>query len=143
MQPGVDYIGVSVGAIILNERDELFMSQRGQKARNERGCWEFPGGRVEYGETLQAAIMREIQEEFGIRITIERFLATDDHILLDEHQHWVATTYITRFTMGTPQILEPEKCAAIGWFTLATLPQPLSLITQYNITAFKQYLSIS
>lgn len=142
MQPGIDYIGVSVGAIILNERDEFFMSLRGQKARNERGCWEFPGGRVEYGETLQAAIKREIQEEFGISISIERFLATDDHILPTENQHWVATTFITRLTTGTPQILEPEKCAAIGWFTLATLPQPLSLITQYNITAFKQYLSI-
>ncbi len=143
MQPGIDYIGVSVGAIILNERDEFFMSQRGQKARNERGCWEFPGGRVEYGETLQAAIVREILEEFGITIAIERFLATDDHILPDEKQHWVATTYITRLATGIPQILEPEKCAAIGWFTLATLPQPLSLITQYNITAFKHYLSIS
>lgn len=142
MQPGVDYIGVSVGAIILNERNELFMAQRGTKARNERGCWEFPGGRVEYGEKLQDAIIREIHEEFGITITIEQFLATDDHILPDERQHWVATTYITRLTAGTPRILEPEKCSAIGWFTLETLPQPLSLITQYNITAFKHYLSI-
>lgn len=44
MKAGVDYIGVSVGALIINEKGEVFLSKRSLQARNERGKWEAPGG---------------------------------------------------------------------------------------------------
>jgi ADP-ribose pyrophosphatase YjhB (NUDIX family) len=40
-----------------------------------------------------------------------------EHILPDEGQHWVSPSYLARVLEGEPQILEPEKCTAIGWFT--------------------------
>ena len=43
--PGTDYIGVGVGAIVVNDAGELFLSQRGEAATNERGAWEFPAAR--------------------------------------------------------------------------------------------------
>lgn len=46
MKKGIDYIGVAVGAMIFNEEGKLFLTKRGKKARNERGCWEIPGGGV-------------------------------------------------------------------------------------------------
>jgi 8-oxo-dGTP pyrophosphatase MutT (NUDIX family) len=52
MKRGIDYIGVGVGAIIVNRTGELFLAKRGPLAKNERGLWEFPGGSVEFGETL-------------------------------------------------------------------------------------------
>lgn len=55
MKKGVDYIGVSAGAMVFNDRGELFLSLRGREVRNERGCWETPGGGVEFGETLNNA----------------------------------------------------------------------------------------
>lgn len=55
MKPGKDYIGVGVGGMVFNAAGEVFLSQRGPKATNERGAWEFPGGRVEFGETLSDA----------------------------------------------------------------------------------------
>jgi len=42
MKRGIDYIGVGVGAIIINERRELFLAQRGPLAKNERSLWEIP-----------------------------------------------------------------------------------------------------
>jgi len=43
MKRGVDYIGVGVGAIIVDERGRLFFARRGPSAKNERGRWEAPG----------------------------------------------------------------------------------------------------
>jgi mutator protein MutT len=63
MQKGIDYIGVSAGAIIFNDKGEIFLSKRSQNTSNERGHWETPGGSVEFGETLEQAAKREILEE--------------------------------------------------------------------------------
>jgi mutator protein MutT len=87
MKRGIDYIGVGVGAVIVNEGGELFFSQRGPQAKNERGLWEFPGGSVEYGETLASALQREMVEEYGIEIAVGELLDVVDHILREEGQH--------------------------------------------------------
>lgn len=136
MQPGRDYIGVGVGAIIVGEEGEVFLAQRGPAARNERGCWEFPGGAVAFGERLEDAIQREIREEFGMEIVVERLLHVVDHLLPDEGQHWVSPTYIARHTAGVPRILEPQKCSAFGWFLLSALPQPLTVVAREDARAF-------
>ncbi|HLV37720.1 MAG TPA: NUDIX domain-containing protein [Spirillospora sp.] len=138
---GFDVIGVGVGAMVFNERGEVFLAQRGPKAKNERGAWEFPGGSVEYGEKLVDAIRREFLEEYGMVIAIDELLSVDDHILRDEGQHWVSPTYIARHISGEPRIMEPEKCAAIGWFPLDNLPAPLSVITQANVAAYQARIS--
>lgn len=134
MQKGIDYIGVSAGAMIMNDQGQIFLAQRGQGAKNERGCWENPGGSVEFGEKLEGAVKREITEEYGAEIEILEQFPAEDHLILQEHQHWVATTFITKFRPGSvPKIMEPEKCSAIGWFDLDHLPSPLSIITKLDI----------
>lgn len=94
------------------------MSLRGPKARNEAGKWEVPGGAVEYGETFEQALVREVFEELGIHIRVKALLQVCDHILVEEQEHWVAPTYICELVSGTPCIQEPEKCTQIGWFSL-------------------------
>lgn len=133
MIPGKDYIGVGVGAMIFDAEGKVFLAQRGPEARNERGTWEFPGGRVNYGETLVEAILREIHEEYGLRIEVEALLDVIDHLLPEEGQHWVAPTYIARHVSGEAVILEPQKCTGIGWFELDDLPAPLSLVSTENL----------
>ena len=81
MKRGVDYIGVGVGAVIVDADGRLFLARRGPKAKNERGLWEFPGGGVEFGETLADALRREIREEYGIEISVVCLLDVADHIL--------------------------------------------------------------
>lgn len=140
LKQGRDYVGVGVGAIVLNDAGQVFLSQRGEKATNERETWEFPGGKVHFGETMHGTLIREFMEEYGMTIKIIELLSVDDHILEDEGQHWVSPTYIAQSTGAEPQILEPHKCRAIGWFDLDDLPTPLSLITQYNVRDYRQKL---
>ncbi len=59
MKKGIDYIGVGVGAIIFNTDGKVFLARRDRKARSELGKWEFPGGGVEFGETLEHAEIPE------------------------------------------------------------------------------------
>jgi len=139
---GVDYVGVGVGAMVFNAAGEVFLSQRGPQAKNERGTWEFPGGGVEFGERLLDAIVREFREEYDMVIEVTELLALDDHILPDEGQHWVSPTYLARHISNTPRIMEPKKCTAIGWFALNALPQPLSVITQMNVKTYRARHSV-
>jgi mutator protein MutT len=133
MRRGFDYIGVGVGAIIVSERGELFLARRGPLAKNERGLWEFPGGSVEFGETLASALRREIFEEYGMEIEVGRLVDVVDHILPAEGQHWVSPTYACRLVRGEPEIREPGKCTAIGWFAPAQVPEELTVITRENL----------
>lgn len=134
MKPGIDYIGVSVGAMIYNEKQELFLSKRSKDATNERGCWEVPGGKVNFGETLQNAVKREIKEEYGVDIELIKQFPAANHLIPNEKQHWVPTTFLAKIKKGQkPKILEPDKCDAIGWFALNNLPHPLSIITQIDL----------
>jgi mutator protein MutT len=137
MIAGRDYIGVGVGAMVFNAEGMVFLAKRGPQAKNERGCWEFPGGGVEFGETLVDAIRREFREEYQMDIDVVELLGVSDHILLSERQHWISPTFIARHVDGTPMIAELEKCTAIGWYSLSALPEPLSQITQDNLRQYR------
>lgn len=140
MKRGVDYIGVGVGAIIVDPAGRLFLAQRGPKAKNERGLWEFPGGSVEFGEKLADALKREMREEYGIEIEVGRLVDVADHILPEEGQHWVSPSYLCRILSGEPTIREPEKCSAIGWFFPGEVPGSLTQITQVNLSNYKELM---
>jgi len=133
MIPGRDYIGVGVGAMVFDREGRVFLAKRGPRASNERGYWEFPGGKVSFGEKLIDAVRREFLEEYEMEIEVVELLSVDDHILVEEKQHWISPTYLARHVRGVPRIVEPEKCSAIGWFSLSALPEPLSLITQLDL----------
>ncbi|NMC53664.1 MAG: NUDIX domain-containing protein [Chloroflexi bacterium] len=139
MKRGIDYIGVGVGALIVNAQGQIFLARRGPLAKNERGLWEFPGGSVEFGETLAQSLIREMREEFGITISVGRLLDVVDHILPEEKQHWVSPTYICSITSGEPSIQEPGKCSEIGWFDPHAAPPDLTQITRENL---RHYLDL-
>lgn len=121
MKKGIDFIGVGAGAIIFNDEGEVFITQRGPKARNEAGKWDFPGGSVEFGERCEDAVVRELKEEFGIDIEVIELLEVVNHIIPEEKQHWVSPSYIARYIGGEPKIMEPEKCIKMKWVCLAKI----------------------
>lgn len=68
---------IEVVAAIIYKDGEYFATQRGYG--EFEGMWEFPGGKIEPDESSESALKREIQEELGIDITINKFLCTTDY----------------------------------------------------------------
>jgi 8-oxo-dGTP diphosphatase len=121
----------SVGALVFDGADRVLLSLRGAGARNEAHHWEFPGGSVAFGETLLAAVHRELHEEHGIEIEVDGgLLCVVDHLLPNERQHWVAVAYMARHVGGTAEVREPDRCDDVGWFPLGDLPSPLTKISE-------------
>jgi mutator protein MutT len=134
MKKGIDYVGVGVGAVIRDKEGKFFLAKRGPKAKNEHGRWEFPGGGVEFGETMEETIIREIKEEFDFDIEpLEPFLPVN-HLIPREKQHWLAIPYLCRYKRGIPRIGEPDKCSEIGWLSLPEIKnKPLTIATSQSI----------
>jgi 8-oxo-dGTP diphosphatase len=103
-----------VGAVIT--KDGLVMcAQRGPEG-NLPGMWEFPGGKVEPGETKEAALQREIAEELGCTIGVGDEIATTTHVY--EFGEVTLTTFYCVLVDGTPKLSEH---AALRWLPVDEL----------------------
>jgi mutator protein MutT len=71
-------VRIDVVAAIVRRGDEILITQRGGDVHLAH-LWEFPGGKVETGESLQMALEREIQEEIGVKIQVGSEILTVDH----------------------------------------------------------------
>ena len=80
--------------------DEVLLIQRGKAPR--LGQWSIPGGRMEYGETVQAAALRELAEETGVTAEILGLVDVIDSIDPAADWHGVLVDYAARWTAGEP-----------------------------------------
>lgn len=103
-----------VGAVLV--RDGKILAARRGDAMSLPGMWEFPGGKIEAGETPQEALGRELEEELLCRAEI------GEHVETTEHEYdfgiVVLTTYFCTLIDGEPQLTEH---AEIVWLPPADL----------------------
>ncbi len=128
MKIGKDYIGVGVGAFILNDNNEVLLQKRAVPA--EKDHWCIPGGRLELFETLENAVIRETKEETDLDIEVLKIMGVCNHIIKEEEAHWVATSYLCKIKNGEPKIMEPDKASDMKWFSLDKLPEKLTITTK-------------
>ena len=108
------FIGV---AVIWNDQRQILIDRRLPEGILG-GLWEFPGGKVEAGETVEECIKREIWEEIGIVIEVGEHLITVEHTYT--HLCVTLTVHQCRHCTGIPQTLE---CDEIRWVTLDEIDQ--------------------
>lgn len=122
------------GAIILRtnpqtHQKELFATQRGYG--DWKGWWEFPGGKLEAGETPEQCIEREIQEELSTKVKAQKIIGTVEY----DYPEFHLTMYCILCTIiqGELKLLEHESAQ---WLTKETLrsvkwlPADLELLNQ-------------
>ena len=113
------YIGVAVIVI----RDERVLLGKRINSHGE-GTWQFPGGHLEFGESIEDCAKRELFEETGLAIDRLRRGPYTNDIFAAEHKHYVTLFVIADKTHGDPTVREPNKCERWEWFRWADMPQP-------------------
>ena len=136
MKIGKDYIGVGVGAFIINEKNQLLLQKRAVPA--EKDHWCIPGGRLEMFETLENAVIRETKEETDLDIEVIKMIGVCDHIIKEESAHWVATSFLCKIKSGVPKIMEPDKASDLRWFDLDKLPEKLTITTKKALSDYNK-----
>lgn len=115
-------VGVGVGILVLRDGRVLLGRRRGSHGA---GTWSAPGGRLEYGESIEDCARRELLEETGLALgQCERGPYTTD-VFEAVREHYLTVFVLARRTQGEPATLEPDKCDGWQWFDWSALPQPL------------------
>ena len=127
MQKGEDFIGVSVIYFCHDGRGNFAMHKRSQNARDEQGMWDIGGGGLEFGDTVENTLRKEIQEEYCADAQAFEFLGFRDvhRETSGKPTHWIALDFKVLVNPAQVKIGEPHKFDAIGWFRLDNLPSPV------------------
>ena len=99
-------------------RDDKFLICQRPAHKGNALLWEFVGGKVEPGETLEEALVRECREELAITVTVGEAFMEATHQYPDIHVH--LTLFHAAIAAGEPQMLEHND---LCWITPAEIPQ--------------------
>ncbi|MCA9341066.1 NUDIX domain-containing protein [Candidatus Saccharibacteria bacterium] len=127
LRPGVDYVGISASFIIHDGQGRVLLQKRGPDARDENGKWDVGGGAIDFGESIDETVRREIKEELCTEPIDIQFLTIYDALreISGTTTHWIAIMHTVQVEPNSVRVGEPHKIDEIGWFTSDSLPSPL------------------
>ena len=117
---------VRVGCTIAIIRDGLvLLGERGEGCETIPNVYAFPGGRMEYGETPEQGIIRELFEETGLVLDEVDliFVRYCNEYFPEAGKHYVSLVFMARCPEGEPEKKEPTKCKGWEWFSPTDLPE--------------------
>jgi nucleoside triphosphatase len=104
----------TVGALVVNSRGQVLIV----KTTKWRGTWGVPGGKVEWGETLEAALVREFQEEVGLELTHIRFALLQEAVLDSQFCQPAHFIMINYYAFSASETITPnEEIVEWAWVT--------------------------
>lgn len=115
---------VGVGVIIKKD-NKILIGMR----KNTHGVdtWSFPGGHLEFNESIEDCARRETLEETGLSVGVFKKVTFTNDIFEKENKHYVSLFMITDWKDGEPEVKEPEKYEEWRWVEWNNLPKPLFL----------------
>ncbi len=107
-----------VAALLKNNQGQVLVQQRGAQ-RTLPLLWEFPGGKIEPGESEEEALRRECQEELGVEVEVGSFLDRNIHQYI--HQEVELLLYECHLKRGEPSALHDQALAYVPIEKLSAL----------------------
>ena len=127
MKRGEDYTGVAVVYFCHDGNGNFLLNKRGVNCRDEHGTWDPGGGGIEFSDTVENSLRKEIKEEYCTNVIEYEFLGFRD--VHREHNgkktHWIALDFRVLVDRNKVSNGEPHKFDSVEWFTLDKLPSPL------------------
>jgi len=136
-------MGIGFG-IMMFKNNQVLLGQRHddpEKASSllhGQGTWTMPGGKLDFGEDLKQAAIREVLEETGIEIKKEnlKLISLTNDVVSDAH--FVTVGFLCQEFEGEAKVMEPDEITKWQWFDLNDLPQPMYFPSEKII---KNYLA--
>jgi len=113
---------ILVTAAVIRDQDDRILLARRPAGSHMGGLWEFPGGKVQPGESPTAALVRELDEELGIRAEVGDLITTAVHS--EPGLRIVLQFFAARITAGTPRPREGQEVAWVAVRDLDRYPTP-------------------
>jgi 8-oxo-dGTP diphosphatase len=125
----------AVIAVVIHDGQALLVRRANPP---DAGLWGFPGGKIEFGETVKAAAMRELLEETGIHGEAGEILTTLDILVRNSsgevQQHYILIAVQCRWISGLP--LAGDDALEARWFSVADLnPDKLPMSADVDVIA--------
>ncbi|WP_411281069.1 nucleotide triphosphate diphosphatase NUDT15 [Gemmatimonas sp.] len=120
-----------VGVAVIVVRDGRVLVGRRLGGTQGNNSWQFPGGHLEHGESIADCAIREVAEETGLDVTVTGFGPFTNDIFEAAGKHYVTLFVLATAPVGSPRVLEPEKCAEWCWCEWDTIPKPRFLSVQH------------
>lgn len=120
-------IKVGLGVLVYKDGKLLLGKRKGSHGQGE---YASPGGSMEFGESIEEAAKREVLEETGLQIDNIQFLFVAN-LKNYSGKHFLHIQLKSDWTVGEPQVLEPDKCEGWDWYDPKNLPSPMFKTYQY------------
>lgn len=110
-----------------------------RKGSHGEGEWCFPGGHLDWGESVFQTAIREAMEETGLVVSdIELISVADEMRYIDsDGKHYLNIGVKANSSEGDPKVMEPDKCEKWEWFKLEELPDNIFEGTELTLTNYK------
>ena len=124
MQKGFDFVGVTLSFFCHDGAGRFLMAKRSVNCRDEHGKWDIGGGALEFGESVEETLKKEIKEEYCTDMLGYEFLGYRDvHRQHNSKEtHWISLDFKVLIDPAKVAIGEPHKFDDLKWYTLKTLP---------------------
>ena len=130
---------VGVGAVIFDRARVLLIRRAHEPLKGE---WSLPGGAVDVGEALHAAVVREVREETGLDVEVDRLIEVVERITRDDagrvQYHFVIADYLCRSTGG--RLASNSDAEAAEWVDLDDLGR--FHLTESALSVIRQAMSV-
>ena len=127
LKKGVDYVGVCIVYFCHDDKGRFIMAKRNSNTRDEYGVWDISGGGLEFGDTIEETLKKEIREEYCTDVIDHEFLGYRD--VHREHEgkktHWIALDFKVLVDPEKVKNGEPHKVEEVKWFTLDAMPDKI------------------
>jgi 8-oxo-dGTP diphosphatase len=115
---------VLVAAVVLVDADGRVLLAQRPEGKSMAGLWEFPGGKVDQGETPEAALIRELREELGIDVAASCLAPFTFASHAYPEFHLLMPLYVCRKWSGIPLAREGQRLTWVRPARLADYPMP-------------------
>lgn len=129
---------VGIGVMILDDKNEVLLGLRA--GSHGAGEWSFPGGHLEFGDTIFETAAREVKEETDLDISQFDLISVGDEMryIKTDNKHYVNLGILGHYSGGEVINMEPHKCKEWKWFPIRDIPKNLFEGTEIMLRNYKE-----